>query len=302
MNTTSSEKLIYSPIIDYEKDYYSDKENKDDLSYDKVFVKTPESLEELQDLTEHIQLLVVGLPNDLKDLIGGVLDPVLDFVIENKDYLEDVEVEEDDNDDDLFDDETEIDEDDKFIPVVNIIDNDNEKESIKKLYKDNISDLLINYIEKLKKALENYWTSTGLILFGKTKEFKKFILEDLPSDFKTDKDQHLLDFAIRTQIHRHAKMSYASKSFPVEESILNLRSLKLSTDLMIRYLEEEKKDANASEYNNVSNAVLEACIVNYKAKYNNTLKSVHKYLNSSVELTDEIMQLSIQEIKSKQFL
>ena len=73
------------------------------------------------------------------------------------------------------------------------------------------------------------------------------------------------------------------------------------TDLMLRYLDSNVEDTT-TEYGNLSKTILETCIVNYNNKYNYTYKSAYKYLNSSVELVDEVLQLAIQEAKSKKFL
>lgn len=303
----NNNKISYNPIISYDKDFYSEKSIINEQSIKIEESKEPNKIEELQNIIANIQLSTIGLSEDIKDLIAGVLDPLVDFIEDNKEYLEDIKNDEED------DSETEEDEDKKddkdeedeviFIPIVNIIDNEiKNTDTIKKTYKENILDLINNYFTKLKAVLDNYWINIGVILIGKPIEYKKFILSDLTQDFKVGKDkQHLLDLAMRSQIHRMSKSSYASKICPVDETLVQLRSLKMVTDLMLRYLDLNVEDTS-TEYGNLSKTILETCIINYNNKYNYTYKSAYKYLNSSVELVDEVLQLSIQEAKSKKFL
>lgn len=294
--------LSYNPNISYEKDFYSEKENISKQSFNNEELEETNKIEDLENIIEDIEIGTAGLPDDMKDLIAGVLDPIVDFIEDNKDYLEDIEINEDNSEKEDYEDDTLIDDEVNFIPIVNIIDNDNKIEDIKKTYKDNLIDLFKDYLVKIKAVLDNYWINLSVILIGKPIEYKRFILSDIQQDFKVSKDkQHLLDLAMRSQIHKKSKISYASKIFPIDETLVHLRSLKLSTDLMLRYLEVNIDDMS-TEYGVLSKAALDTCIVNYNNKYNLTYKSAYKYLNSSVELIDEILQLSIQEVKSKKYL
>lgn len=294
--------LSYNPNISYEKDFYSEKENISKQSFNNEELEEINKIEDLENIIEDIEIGTAGLPDDMKDLIAGVLDPIVDFIEDNKDYLEDIEINEDNSEKEDYEDDTLIDDEVNFIPIVNIIDNDNKIEDIKKTYKDNLIDLFKDYLVKIKAVLDNYWINLSVILIGKPIEYKRFILSDIQQDFKVSKDkQHLLDLAMRSQIHKKSKISYASKIFPIDETLVHLRSLKLSTDLMLRYLEVNIDDMS-TEYGVLSKAALDTCIVNYNNKYNLTYKSAYKYLNSSVELIDEILQLSIQEVKSKKYL
>lgn len=307
--TIDKKQLSYIPNISYEQDYYSEKENiHEDHSINVNDKNESDKLEDLQNIIQDIEFGTIGLNDDLKDLIAGVVDPVIDFIEDNKDFLDDKDSENDDdeNKDDDEKDPTVIIEDEViFIPIVNILDNereDDKNESIKQIYKNNLIDLFNNFLKKIKNIIDNYWINIGLILIGKTDEYKKFILSDLDQSFTVDaKKQHMLDLAMKSQIHRLSKLSYASKLCPVDETLVHLRSLKMSTDLMLRYLDMEPEDSK-TEYGDLSNTILESCIVNYNNRYNYTYKSAYKYLNSAVELIDEVLQLSIQEAKSKKYL
>lgn len=306
----NKKQLSYIPNISYEQDYYSEREKIDKENHgNEGNNNTSDKIETLEDIIEDLEFGIAGLNDDLKDLIAGVLDPVVDFIEDNKDFLKETEEEEeneddDGNDDDDNEDPTPIDDEVIFIPIVNILDNDSkdDNKSIQQIYKDNITDLFNNFLRKLKSILDNYWINMGLTLIGKTKEYKNFILTDLDQSFTVDKEkQHMLDLAMRSQIHRKSKISYAAKLFPVDETLVHLRSLKMSTDLMLRYLDTDVDDIT-TEYGNLSNTILQSCIVNYNNKYNYTYKSTYKYFNSTIELIDEVLQLSIQEAKSKKYL
>ena len=304
---TDEKLLSYNPSISYEKDFYSEKEKFiKEISIDENTIKDNDKLGNFDNVVNEINISVIGLNDDIKDLIAGVLDPIIDFIEDNKDYLEDIEFE-DKEDNDQEDSTPEYDdtpEDDViFIPIVNIIDNDEDKkDSIKKTYKDNLIDLFDNFFIKFKSVLDNYWINTGALLIGKPSDYKKFIMSDIPQSFTVEREkQHMLDLAMRSQIHRKSKASFAAKICPVDETLVHLRSLKMVTDLMIRYLDSDIED-RTTEYGSSSKTMLDACIVNYNNKYNYTYKNTYKYLNSSVELIDEVLQLMIQEGKTKKYL
>lgn len=305
----NNKQLIYNPIISYEKEFYSEKESifEEILKVDENG-QNQDKIEDLENIIEEIQISQAGLSDDLEDLIAGVLDPIIDFIEDNKDFLEGAgedkeDLDDIDSEDEGNEDDTEIDNEVIFIPIVNIIDKDiNTTSQIKQSYRDNIIDLLSDFLLKLKSVLDNYWVNMGLLLIGKSKDYKKFILSDIDQNFVVEKEkQHMLDFAMRSQIHRMSKASYAAKICPVDETLVHLRSIKFATDLMLRYMDTEIKDTT-TEYGDLSQTILNSCIVNYRNKYNYTYKSAYKYLNSSVELIDEILQLSIQEAKSKKYL
>lgn len=302
--------ISYNPKIEYEKEYYSEKELVKEETFFIEDAEEIDKIEKIDGIIDDIGFGVIGLPDNIKDFVSGVFDPIVDFIEDNKDFIDSItDAEEDDNinnkeNEDDYEDDTEEDEEVNFIPIVNIIDKDiDENEEIRKIYKDNLVDLFDNYLNKLKSILDNYWLNIAPILIGKTLDFKNFMLTDIDhKTFKVDKErQYLLDLVMRCQIHKKTKISYASKIFPVDETLVYLRNLKLSTDLMLRYMDTDVKDKDTKK-GDTTRAVLDACVINYNNKYNYTYKSMYKYLNSSIEVLDEILQLSIQEAKAKQYL
>ena len=87
--------LSYNPNISYEKDFYSEKENISKQSFNNEELEETNKIEDLENIIEDIEIGTAGLPDDMKDLIAGVLDPIVDFIEDNKDYLEDIEINED---------------------------------------------------------------------------------------------------------------------------------------------------------------------------------------------------------------
>lgn len=316
-NNISNINIGYKPSIAYEDSYYSEKQQKKDIT-----LIAPElennKLDILDELVDDLELLIDGLPGGIQDMINNVFEPVKDFYEENKDFIngdnddkdftspseDPTDPEDPDDKKNPFENDPDFIADDNFEPVVNII-----KEEIllveylENKYKENMINLFEDYFNKLLKVLNNYWAIVASVALGKTKDFKMFLSSDIQSSFKVDsKKQHILDLAMRSQIHRQQKASFASKNFALDETIVKLRTFKMNTELMLRYIKTEDIDAYTSRETEDSFKILEACMINYNSKYNSCYADLYKYLNSSTIISDNVLQLMSQEVKIKQYL
>lgn len=325
--------LGYKPTIEYEDEYYSERHYRESSSIVIVPEDTKDK-EDISDLIDKVETNLFGLPEYIQVVINNVFDPIKDFFDENKDDIDSGSSkpgddiinpgggdggdfnpgDEDNNDNDGNDPDEEIpegggdlpsddEEDDMFEPLVHIVDNElSILEQINRGYSDHFYDLLKDYLEKLYESLSNYWTVVVPLLYGKPADMKKFMTSDLPKDFKTTADkQHILDFAVRSQLMKYEKVSFVNKNFSLDESLVKLRQFKSSHELMLRYATTEYKDIYTKEGSD-HNAILEACMLNYNRKYNNSVINLYKYLDSSVKTVDNALTTYAQEMKCKQYL
>lgn len=326
--------LNYQPNISYEDEYYSEKSYEESTT--SIIVQEDNKTEEdIKDLIDKIDISLFGLPQYMQIVINNVFNPIKDFFEENKDDIypgkpgttpgdpgdgsgdkpdiEDPDDKDPDDPEDIGPDD-EIpdigddhppndDEDDMFEPLVHIVDNElSILEQINRGYSEHFYDLLKDYLEKLYEALSNHWVVVVPFLFGKSKELKKFMTSDIPSDFKIDKDkQHILDLSVRCELMKKEKISFAAKNFSLDETIVKLRNFKASHELMLRYAKTDYKNINTKEDSDY-NAMLEACMLNYNRKYNNSVLNLYKYLDSSVRSVDNALTTYAEEIKCKQYL
>lgn len=322
-------KIDYRPSISYEEDFYSEK----DLSKEESFSVDKDDYNPIPDISDKIDSIdniINGLPDSIKDVINNVFQPVKDIFeeeLKDKEYDEipddDPEFipssgnetepeepgdnEEDEEEDDIEDDFEPEDEDfDNFVPKMHIVvDKDiTQTDIVNKEYVKHLTDLIDFYIDKLDNIVCDYWMHIVPILKGLSKDKQVFVLSDITDTYsnsiEADK-KHLLDFAIRNQIHRQTKASLASKVFSLDETLINFRNFKLSYELRLRHSKVNKKD-DIKRSSDDSNRILTACNYIYDSKYNTSYKTLVKYLNSSTEMVDQLLSLSVHESTSKQYL
>lgn len=320
--------LEYKPNINFEEDYYSEQSYSQDTSINISTTIPVNPDKEIEDLIDKIETSIAGLPDYIQIIIKNVFDPVKDFFEENKDTSDKDKTEEEDKDtsdkDDDFDDEWENEEDDKdtdeddgnepdvgfddeeddmFEPLVHIVDNElSTTQKIQNNYKENLHDLFVTYLEKINDSVNNFWVAAMALLYGKPFSTKQFILNDIPIDYKVDAiNQHLLDFAIRSQIVKYEKVSFCNKNFSLDETIVKLRSFKSSHELMLRYAKTNNKDKYTREGYDY-NTILEASMITYSRKHNDSVLSLYKYLNSSTVTASNALSSYLQEMKAKQYI
>jgi hypothetical protein len=317
MEDINKQQLGYTPSIEYKDEYYSevevphqyDNDTEDDYEYDPI--------EELGQDLDGIKDMVSALPENIRDIINDVLNPVIDIweddlkgkpykPIPNNDDISYVIPEEDPEPKEPEPTEPEPDEEDfwDIDPTPSLVVPSTPKDEIIKLeYIKMLKDLLDDYEQKLNRVVSNFWT--GAIMAGNTKTSDeiKFIMNDieLKNDEIKDNAKHLLDFGLRSQIYKNVKIDFFSNMYPPEETILHLKQFKTAYELRLRYAQQEEPKKN-NKTDVMSGNMLEALNILYDRKYDKSYENLYRYLNSSVEVTDDILKTYLQELKAKQIL
>ena len=287
-----------------------------------------------QENFDRIDIFLNGLNDDIRELIEGVYLPTKDFweeikddpygtipkkeeltIVDPENNIEDEEDDEDDDEKDYTQEEEDDDlppadvlDDDKLDGIIHIIKEEHEKhEIVEKEYIKNTKDLLDFYTEGLLNAISNYWVQTAPIISGASSEKKSYILNDFKSykaedssDISSQK-RHMLDFAVRTEIVRQNKISFLKKMFPTDETMTKLRNFKAAYELRKKYAKVSDMTGETKEASDY-NALLKSSTYIYDKKYDSSYAALYKYYNSSNKTLADIMNLSVQEQKAKQYL
>lgn len=191
------------------------------------------------------------------------------------------------------------------VPVADII--KVEKDDVKlldKYYSGSYLNITKDFLNKLKKAINDYYMDMAQVI--KNSDDKTFDVTKEQYTYKTtdlkDKDlQHVSDYIIKSQIVRDQKTRMFNKLFCEREALTKVKACECARELYIRYLRENKRTNN--DYIDIlSNMTLEQSKLIYEKKLDENLYELYKYLNSSVIILSECLELYTKEAKSKLLL
>ena len=305
MSTLNKNNIFYIPKIEYDKSYETEGSIKKSISNTNSNTNTNTII----DLNNKINSCIVSLyliPDDLKELvlkplqvIQKVVGDMPDDVTTIKPYEEEVVVNNNavisnpnvypeevfDNDDDIF--------------SITITNND-KVEVIKKQYNFDLSSVIEDYVNQLNEAVKTYTTSLLLSFKDLNTELFDVVLKtyevntgDISRDYK-----HLSDAIIRSQIARGMKQKLYLKLYDIDKTINHIRSCKAGVEQRIRYYEEEYYDD--STFNEaLSNKLLGQSRIMYDNKYKQNFFNLYKYLNSSVSLLKDCLNMFLTEAHAK---
>lgn len=166
---------------------------------------------------------------------------------------------------------------------------------IVKQYYQNFLDIYKDYLDKLYRIINDFILSIIESTMANP-------LKDNPLDYKTTGIRnpqlwHLSDYLCKSNIYLDQQIRLHRKLFDLDESILHIRQLKISKEQVKRYYEiNEMREKSKFDFN--SNLVLEESRKVAKKKYKENLKNLYKYLNSSVILLDESLNLLKKQSES----
>ena len=318
------ERLIgYRPNLEYQDEYTSDATgyfDKQQQGEEDNQGQQDNTIDDLIDQMEIIDSLVDKLPGDASDIVGEIIDQIIEFIDEElKDkeyqkvpeeelwYYEDIDNfpdpgtqpdwEEPEDDDVEYDPLTPID------PSPIIKETYTKQEIIEKEYVKNLVDLFNDYAVNMHTALSNFWTNLVSAILNKQSTEISLLVDNILLNSSDIQPQslHLLDSAIRNQIIRTSKLDFYSNIFNAEETIAHLKQFKAMYELRLRYAKIEKVDGSTRE-GQMNNNILEGMRITYSKKYDIAYENLLRYLKSSIDVLDDTLKTWLVEIKSKQTL
>lgn len=325
MSEEIKQSLGYKPEIKYEEDYSSNINILDSnvVNHD-VTEETNDPIQDLGDKLESLGTMIDNLPGNIGDSINNVFEHVEEMweeELKDKEYEiipdeneweydfgEDSNTGEFEDDEDWGNDEDEDSDDleDPFeVPDIPKIENTHtsKKDIIEKEYVKHLTDVLNDYTTKLHNSLANFWAGALIATYNKNTDDKKFILNNIlisSKDVLANKS-HLLDFGIRSQIYKDAKLDFHENMFSREETLMHLKQFKIAYEMRKKYV-DIKVPTGATKTSTMDANVLKAMSITYDKKYDVSFDNLYRYLNSSVTVIDDVLKTFMQEIKAKQTL
>ena len=134
-------------------------------------------------------------------------------------------------------------------------------------------------------------------------------INDLTEDFDGEyvkvpggKDlEHLRDYISRSQVIRKQKMSLFRKTHCTDKTLSHMRAWHAAAKQRERYYGENYKDSGTYTESH-SNALLRESRSIYDKSYSSALYNMYKYLNSSVVMTNDVLNMTIKEAQAKAML
>lgn len=327
MSENTKNNILYNPLIDYDKNYYSEGGNKYKNSQDinNTSEEERKNVSSIIDKIEEIKENAVLFPSDIQELIKNplkVIEIVIGELPDNIDpptsgepvivgptiptpptYPEDETIESNDEDPtieggDYTAPEDPFDRDEPQITIETVEIDASKKIEEEYLY--DLSSIIADYIDKLKESINKY-TENILVSYGSISSnvFEKLLyVYQVKTDDVTTDNKHLSDSIIKNQISRINKERLYLKIFDIDETISHIRKCKSGMKQRIRYYESNYKEEKT--FNQiVSNKMLGQNRLIADRRYKENFINLYKYLNSSVILLNECVNMVINEIQAK---
>ena len=173
--------------------------------------------------------------------------------------------------------------------------------AVDKYRKDTI-DLQKYYLNQLQTALQAYFHQMMMIMA----ETNLPSIDNLSMDYdgkavKIPAGQnleHLHDYIVRSQVIREQKTRLFKKTHNVDQTVMHMRYWHVSEKERERYY-TEKYGGSASYLDSEANSILRNSRSQYDKQYAQSLYDMYKYLNSSVIVIKDILDMSLNESKAK---
>ena len=317
------ERLIgYKPNLEYQDEYTSDASNYFNRQEQEESTSQEQQDSIIGDLMEQMEIidsLVDKLPGGASDIVGEVVDQIIDFIddeLKDKEYNKVPEEEEwtySEIEDTIIDgttpeleDPEEIVEEDMWAPIDPfpiIKETHTKQEIIEKEYVKNLVDLFNDYAINMHTALSTFWTNLVSAVVNKQTTEISLLVDNILLNSSDIQPQslHLLDSAVRNQIIRTAKLDFYANIFNAEETIAHLKQFKAMYELRLRYANIEKVDGSTKD-SQMNNNILEGMRITYDKKYDIAYENLLRYLKSSTDVLDDTLKTWLIEVKSKQTL
>ena len=169
-------------------------------------------------------------------------------------------------------------------------------------YRKDTIDLQKYYLNQLQSALQAYFHQMMMVMA----ETNLPSIDNLSMDYdgkavKIPAGQnleHLHDYIVRSQVMREQKTRLFKKTHNVDQTVMHMRYWHVSEKERERYYTEKYGDS-ASYLDSEANSILRNSRSQYDKQYAQSLYDMYKYLNSSVIVIKDILDMSLNESKAK---
>ena len=172
--------------------------------------------------------------------------------------------------------------------------------AIDKYRKDTI-DLQRYYLSQMQGVLQSYFHQMLMVM----SEANVPNIDALTMDFDgkavnvPDANlKHLRDYIVKSQVVRQQKSRLFRKTHNVDQTVMHMRAWHAAEKERERYYSEEY-GSSATYLSSEANALLRESRSSYDERYSQSLYDMYKYLNSSVIVISDILDMSLKESKAK---
>lgn len=313
--------IAYRPSLEITKRYDTDGKIKSPIPA--LLLQPPTKAEQIQQIEETIDRLyetIVFLPEAIKRPAKVILNTLeLIYVSIDQEYIfnpseedPDFEIEEDTDFDKVDEDgnvtDSEKDNDiqlSKVQPsyIINIKEDDKIKVIQQKFY-DALLQITEHYIDQYEASTTSYFIELGKLLNRMGTDDLSFVNNLYTINVNKIKNpdlKHVSDFIVRSQVARDQHYRMFNKVCNDRESLNLMKACEASKELLVRY-EKEKYIENTDEKQRFKNLLLYESRASYEKRIEQNLYSLYKYLNSSVILLGECLNMYAKEAEAKLIL
>lgn len=304
----NNEDIFYNPKIEYDKNY----ETKGKISRQKDSnIEPTNDINDIIDLNNSINRyysLINLLPEDLREVAKNPVNIIKEIIGEIPPDIkpipkkeEEIIIKPQNIPNDIPDYPTDPFDDNNYVTIE--VKNNNDKIVIQNQYYIDLVNIVKDYIDKLNESINKY--IDAFFLSFKDIGIDNYLNIIAPYSVSSSKVKlnfkHLSDTIIRSQLSRQMKQRLYLKLYDIDKTINHIRNCKAAVELRLRYYDESYIDDN--NFNDaVSNKILGQNRIIYDKKYKQNFINLYKYLNSSVILLDECINMNISEIQAKLIL
>ena len=194
--------------------------------------------------------------------------------------------------------------DDPIVTVIPSIDMKPIPETITMEFLKNLSDLIEYYVSELKNIVSKYYKilTTELVKSSDSENFS-FLYNNINVSNKdiVNSYRHVLDSSLKDEKISVLKTNFLSNSFNFNQTLYHLKSFIFAYKTREKYYSIPYSD-NVDMTNSYSNNVLKACRIDSNLKYDKAYENLYRYMNSSLKLTDNVVNDTVQGILKKGIL
>ena len=169
-------------------------------------------------------------------------------------------------------------------------------------YRKDTIDLQKYYLTRLQTALQNYFHQILMVMAETAIPNTDLLTADFDGEavkIPTEQNlEHLRDYICRSQVVRDQKSRFFKKTHNVDQTIMHMRTWHAAETERERYYSEQY-GGSASYLDSEANAILRESRSIYDKQYAQSPYDMYKYLNSSVIMVNDILDMSLKEAKAK---